>query len=89
VIGRPALQLAPASMALVFLNAKRGVSLGTAHTVRLCQRRNLPVFHQEDWLSHPNAGQSLPVSNLSHRHEHDVTLERSRQNLQPHLLQAS
>jgi hypothetical protein len=51
VIGSPALQLAPATVALFFIHHLDPNSGGTAHTVRLCQRQELPFFTQRDWLA--------------------------------------
>ncbi len=51
VYGSPALHLAPASVALFFINNIGPNSGGTAHTIRLCERQKVPVFTQRDWLS--------------------------------------
>jgi hypothetical protein len=50
VFGSPALQLAPATVALFFINNTGPTSGGTAHTIRLCERQKVPVFTQQDWL---------------------------------------
>jgi hypothetical protein len=50
VFGSPALQLAPATVALFFINNIAPTSGGTAHTTRLCEREHVPVFTQRDWL---------------------------------------
>jgi hypothetical protein len=51
VIGSPARQLAPATVALFFINNIGPTSGGTAHTIRLCERQKVPVFTQRDWLA--------------------------------------
>jgi hypothetical protein len=51
VIGSPALQLAPATVALFFIQTLGSTGGGTAHTVRLCQHQNVPFFTQRDWLA--------------------------------------
>ena len=51
VHGSPTLGLAPATMALFFINNLGPTSGGTAHTIRLCERQKVPLFTQRDWLS--------------------------------------
>ena len=51
VFGSPALKLAPATVALFFINNIGPTSGGTAHTIRLCDRQEVPVFTQRDWLA--------------------------------------
>ncbi len=51
VFGSPALKLAPATVALFFINNIGPTSGGTAHTIRLCERQEVPVFTQRDWLA--------------------------------------
>ena len=51
VFGSPALHLAPATVALFFLNSIGPTSGGTAHTIRLCERQEVPVFTQREWLA--------------------------------------
>jgi hypothetical protein len=51
VLGSPALHLAPATLALFFINNIGPTSGGTAHTIRLCDRQKVPVFTQRDWLA--------------------------------------
>jgi len=51
VHGSPTLGLAPATMALFFINNLGPTSGGTAHTIRLCDRQKVPVFTQRDWLT--------------------------------------
>ena len=51
VIGSPVRQLAPATVALFFINNIGPTSGGTAHTIRLCERQKVPVFTQRDWLA--------------------------------------
>ncbi len=51
VFGSPALKLAPATVALFFINNIGPTSGGTAHTIRLCERHEVLVFTQRDWLS--------------------------------------
>jgi hypothetical protein len=51
VHGSPALHLAPAIVALFFINNLGPTSGGTAHTIRLCDRQKVPVFTQRDWLA--------------------------------------
>jgi hypothetical protein len=51
VYGSPALHLAPASVALFFINNLAPTSGGTAHTIRLCERQKIPIFTQRDWLN--------------------------------------
>jgi hypothetical protein len=50
VFGSPALKLAPANVALFYVNTNGPASGGTAHTIRLCDRQDIPVFTQRDWL---------------------------------------
>lgn len=50
VHGNPPLQLAPATVALFYINNVGPTSGGTAHTIRLCERQEIPVFTQHDWL---------------------------------------
>lgn len=51
VCGSPALCLAPATVALFFINATGPTSGGTAHTIRLCEQQAVPLFTQRDWLA--------------------------------------
>jgi hypothetical protein len=51
VHGSLTLHLAPASVALFFINNLGPTSSGTAHTIRLCDRQKVPVFTQRDWLA--------------------------------------
>jgi hypothetical protein len=51
VHGSPTLHLAPASVALFFINNLGPTSGGTAHTIRLCDRQKVPIFTQREWLS--------------------------------------
>lgn len=51
VIGSPARRLAPATVALFFVNTNGPTSGGTAHTIRLCERHAVPLFTQRDWLA--------------------------------------
>jgi len=51
VLGSPSLQLAPATVALFFINNIGPTSGGTTHTIRLCNRQKVPVFTQRDWLA--------------------------------------
>jgi len=51
VHGSPTLGLAPATVALFYINNLGPTSGGTAHTIRLCDRQKVPVFTQRDWLS--------------------------------------
>ena len=51
VIGSPARKLAPATLALFFINPTGPTSGGTAHTIRLCERQEVPFFTQRDWLA--------------------------------------
>jgi hypothetical protein len=51
VHGSPTLGLAPATVALFFINNLGPTSGGTAHTIRLCDRQKVPVFTQRDWLT--------------------------------------
>ena len=51
VFGSPSLQLAPATVALFYINTNGPASGGTAHTIRLCERQDVPVFTQRDWLA--------------------------------------
>ena len=51
VFGSPALKLAPANVALFYVNTNGPASGGTAHTIRLCDRQDIPVFTQRDWLA--------------------------------------
>jgi hypothetical protein len=51
VHGSPTLHLAPASVALFFINNLGPTSGGTAHTIRLCDRQKVPIFTQRDWLT--------------------------------------
>jgi hypothetical protein len=50
VYGSQSLQLAPATVALFFINNLGPTSGGTAHTIRLCERQKIPLFTQRDWL---------------------------------------
>lgn len=51
VFGSPSRQLAPATVALFFINTNGPTSGGTAHTIRLCERQEVPFFTQRDWLA--------------------------------------
>jgi hypothetical protein len=51
VHGSPTLGLAPATVALFYINNLGPTSGGTAHTIRLCDRQKVPLFTQRDWLS--------------------------------------
>ncbi len=51
VFGSPSLQLAPATIALFYINNIGPTSGGTAHTIRLCKRQEVPFFTQRDWLA--------------------------------------
>jgi hypothetical protein len=51
VHGSTALQLASATVALFFIHNLDLTSGGTAHTIRLCERQEVPVFTQLDWLA--------------------------------------
>jgi hypothetical protein len=51
VHGSPTLGLAPATVALFYINNLGPTSGGTAHTIRLCDRQKVPVFTQRDWLT--------------------------------------
>jgi hypothetical protein len=51
VHGSPTLHLAPASVALFFINNLGPTSGGTAHTIRLCDLQKVPIFTQRDWLT--------------------------------------
>lgn len=51
VCGSPSRQLAPATVALFFINTNGPTSGGTAHTIRLCERQEVPFFTQRDWLA--------------------------------------
>ncbi|MFZ4594228.1 MAG: hypothetical protein ACOYOF_08225, partial [Verrucomicrobiaceae bacterium] len=51
VIGSPARQLAPATLALFFVNPDSPAGGGTGHTIRLCTRQAVPMFTQQEWLS--------------------------------------
>ena len=51
VIGSPALKLAPATLALFFVDLNNPSGGGTGHTIRLCQRHSVPYFTQRDWLA--------------------------------------
>ena len=50
VHGSPSRQLAPATVALFFINNTGPTSGGTAHTIRLCDHQKIPLFTQRDWL---------------------------------------
>ena len=43
--------LAPAAVAIFFVDESNQSSGGTGHTIRLCQQRSVPVLTQRDWLS--------------------------------------
>ena len=51
VHGRPTLGLAPATVALFYINNLGPTSGGTAHTISLCDRQQVPVFTQRNWLT--------------------------------------
>ena len=51
VHGSPTLGLAPATVALFYISNLGPTSGGTAHTIRLCDRQQVPVFTQRDWLT--------------------------------------
>jgi hypothetical protein len=51
VIGSAGLGLAPASVAIFFVDESNPTSGGTAHTIRLCERQEVPFFTQRDWLA--------------------------------------
>jgi len=51
VHGSPTLGLAPATVALFYINNLGPTSGGTAHTIRLCDRQKVPLFTQRDWLT--------------------------------------
>jgi hypothetical protein len=50
VLGSPALGLAPASLALLYLDENHPAGGGTGHTLRLCQQHGVPVLTQRHWL---------------------------------------
>ena len=43
--------LAPATVALFYINNLGPTCGGTAHTISLCDRQQVPVFTQRDWLT--------------------------------------
>ena len=49
VIGAPSLHLPPADFGFFFVNPEKPLSGGTGHTIRVCQKMNVPVFTQNDW----------------------------------------
>jgi hypothetical protein len=51
VHGSPSLKLAPATVALIYINNFGRTSGGTAHTIQLCERQEIPLFTQRDWLA--------------------------------------
>jgi hypothetical protein len=51
VHGSATLGLAPATVALFYINNHGPTSGGTAHTIRLCERQGVAVFTQRDWLA--------------------------------------
>jgi hypothetical protein len=56
VVGSPALALAPATLAIFFVNPDRPTGGGTGHTIRICQLHAVPAATQSDWTPWlPNA----------------------------------
>lgn len=51
VLGSPGLALAPASLAIFFVDEFNPTGGGTGHTIRLCQQLGVPVLTQRDWLA--------------------------------------
>lgn len=51
VIGSPGLGLAPASVAIFFVDESQPAGGGTGHTIRLCQQLGVLVLTQSDWLA--------------------------------------
>lgn len=51
VLGSPGLGLAPASVAIFFIDESNPAAGGTGHTIRLCQQLGVPVLTQRDWLA--------------------------------------
>jgi hypothetical protein len=51
VLGSPALGLAPASVAIFFVDESNPTGGGTGHTIRLCRQLGVPVLTQCDWLA--------------------------------------
>lgn len=51
VIGSPGLGLAPASVAIFFVDESQPAGSGTGHTIRLCQQLGVLVLTQSDWLA--------------------------------------
>lgn len=51
VIGSPALNLAPATLAIFFIDESSPAGGGTGHTIRLCQQHHIPLFTQHHWLA--------------------------------------
>jgi hypothetical protein len=51
VIGSAGLGLAPASVAIFFVDESNPTGGGTGHTIRLCQQLGVPVLTQRDWLA--------------------------------------
>jgi len=49
VIGAPSCNLPPADFGFFFVNPEKPLSGGTGHTIRVCQKMNVPVFTQNDW----------------------------------------
>lgn len=49
VIGAPSLNLPLADFGFFFVNPEKPLSGGTGHTIRVCQKKKVPVYTQDDW----------------------------------------
>ena len=50
VIGSESIGLAPATLALFYVNAANPMAGGTGHTLRVCRQYGIPAFDQSLWL---------------------------------------
>lgn len=50
VIGSASLGLAPANFGIFYVNRQNPCSGGTGHTMRVCEKNNIPVVKQNEWM---------------------------------------
>ena len=50
VIGAKQLSLDPASIGIFYVKAIDPMNGGTGHTIRVCQKKGVPVVFQDEWM---------------------------------------
>lgn len=50
VVGSPGLGLRPATIGVFYVNSQSPGSGGTGHTMRVCERNDVPVIVQAEWM---------------------------------------